>query len=340
MQIIAVENAVGTVLCHDITKIVPGEFKGRAFKKGHIVSQADIPELLKLGKDHLYVWELNQGYVHENDAGVRICQAIKGQGLSLTEPSEGRVNLVAEHDGMCDIAEDLLLQINMTEEIIVATLGNCRPVKKGDIIAGVRIVPLVIEEAKLEIVEHIARDNKVISIMPFQSFKVGIVTTGNEVYHGRIKDQFGPVVREKIEARGCEVMDQIIVPDDSHQIAQAVKNLLGKGCNLILTTGGMSVDPDDVTPKGIREAGAQLVTYGAPVLPGAMLMVAYLGDVPIIGLPGCVMYNSTTGFDLILPLILTGRTVTKAMVAKLGMGGLCLKCEVCRYPVCSFGTGA
>jgi molybdenum cofactor synthesis domain-containing protein len=340
MQIIAVENAVGTVLCHDITKIVPGQFKGRAFKKGHIISQSDIPELLKLGKDHLYVWELNQGYVHENDAGVRICQAIKGQGLSLSEPSEGRVNLIAEFDGMCEIREDLLLKINMMEEIVVATLGNRRPVKKGDVIAGVRIVPLIIEESKLASVEQIAYENAIVSVLPYRSFKVGIVTTGNEVYHGRIQDQFGPVVRSKVESHGCEVVSQIIVPDDFRQISQAVNDLVAAGCSMILTTGGMSVDPDDVTPKGIREAGAQLVTYGAPVLPGAMLMVAYLGNIPIVGLPGCVMYNSTTGFDLILPLILTGQTVTKEMVAKLGMGGLCLKCSVCRYPICPFGTGA
>lgn len=340
MQMIRVEDAVGSVLCHDITRIVPGKSKGPAYKKGHIVSEKDIPELLKLGKEHLYVWEIRKGFVHENDAGLRIARALRGPGLSLTEPSEGKVQLIAQTDGLCIINEDCLLKINMLEEIVVATLNNARPVKKGTTVAGVRVVPLVIDENKLALVEKIAHDSSVISIKPFRAYRVGVITTGSEVYHGRIQDQFGPVVKEKVEAFGCKVIEHIIVPDDKGQISDAIKTLLASGAEMILTTGGMSVDPDDVTPSAIREAGARIVAYGAPVLPGAMLMVAYMGDVPILGLPGCVMYHKTTVFDLVLPMVLTGQTVTRPMIAKLGMGGLCLECEVCRYPKCSFGTGA
>jgi len=340
MQIVRVEDAIGNVLCHDITKIIPGEFKGEAFKKGHIITEEDIPDLLKLGKEHLYVWEMKKGFLHENDAGLRLAQAVKGQGLSMTEPSEGKINLIAEHDGMLAINEEVLNRINMIEEIVVATRNNNRPVKKGDKTASVRVIPLLIDETKIEMVEKIAQQAEVVAVKAFHSYKVGVITTGSEVYHGRIQDKFGPVVKAKVEGFGCKVLEHIIVPDDAEKIAQAVKSLIANGAELILTTGGMSVDPDDVTPSGIRKAGAKIVTYGAPVLPGAMLMVAYLGKVPVLGLPGCVMYHKTTVFDLVLPLVLTGQQITRPMVVKLGMGGLCLECEVCQYPACSFGTGA
>lgn len=340
MQVIKVEDAVGAVLCHDITRIVPGEFKGCAFKKGHIITEKDIPELLKLGKEHVYVWEMKNGELHEDEAALRLARAVQGQGLDLTEPSEGKINLIARHDGMCTIDEDLLVQINMLEDIVVATRNHRRPIKKGDIVAGVRIIPLVTQGEKLDEVEEIASKGEVASVLPFHAYKVGIVTTGSEVYHGRIKDKFGPVVKKKVEGYGCEVIEQKIVPDDAEQIAQAIQNLVEKGAELILTTGGMSVDPDDVTPSGVRNTGAEIVTYGAPVLPGAMMLVAYLGDIPILGLPGCVMYYKTTIFDLVLPPVLAGQRITRSMIARLGMGGLCLHCDVCRYPSCSFGSGA
>ncbi len=340
MQVMRVEDAVGCVLCHDITKIVPGEYKGRAFKKGHIVTREDIPHLLKLGKEHIYIWEVRPGFVHENEAGLRIGQALKGQGIVLTEPNEGKVGMIAEYDGLCSIKEEILLAINSIEEVVVATRNNSRPVKEGDKIAGVRVVPLVIDEQKLDMVDNLAHGSEVVSIKKYTSYNVGIITTGSEVFHGRIEDRFGPVVREKVEAYGSHVIQHIIVPDDAELIANAVKTLINNGAELILTTGGMSVDPDDVTPSGIKKAGAEIVTYGAPVLPGAMLMVAYLGRIPILGLPGCVMYHRTTIFDLVLPLVLTEQVITRPLIVKLGMGGLCLECDVCLYPACSFGTGA
>lgn len=340
MQSIRVEDAVGTVLCHDITKIVPGEFKGAAFKKGHVINEADIPELLKLGKEHIFVWELHDNQVHENEAAIRLANAVKGQGISLTEPKEGKVNLLANYDGMSLINEDFLIEINMIEDVVVATRNNRRPVKKGEVIAGVRVVPLLVEDKKLKLIERIGRRSEIVAIKPFHPLKVGIVTTGSEVFHGRIEDKFGPAVKAKIESYGCEVIKQLIVPDSSVEITLAIDYLVNQGAELILTTGGMSVDPDDVTPTGIRETGADIISYGAPVLPGAMMMVAYLGSIPILGLPGCVMYHKTTVFDLVIPSILSGERINKQMLVRLGLGGLCLHCDVCRYPDCSFGTGA
>lgn len=340
MKTVRVEESVGMVLCHDITKIVPGEFKGRAFKKGHIIRPEDVPMLLSLGKDRIYVWDTKNGdEVHEDEAGMRLAQAVRGEGVSLTEPAEGKVHLVAEHDGMCNIDEDLLFQINLIDDMVIATRNNNRPVKKGDVVAGVRVVPLMIENEKLRRAEEIARGKKVISVLPFRKYRVGMVITGNEVYYGRIKDRFSPVIKKKVEDYGSEVISQVIVPDDAERIAAAVREMISRGANLIMTSGGMSVDPDDVTPKGIKQTGAKIISYGAPVLPGAMMLVAYLDEIPIMGLPGCVMYYKTTIFDLLLPLVMSGQKITRSMIARLGLGGLCLNCESCRYPQCSFGTG-
>lgn len=340
MQAIRVEDAVGTVLCHDLTRIIPGEEKGPAFKKGQIIQADDIPELLKMGKTHIYIWEMKPGQLHENEAAERLSRALAGQELSFSEPSEGKINLIADCDGMLTIEEDILEKVNMIEDMVAATRSNRRPVKAGDIVAGVRVVPLIIDESKLQQVENITQGYQTINVRPFKSLKTGVVTTGSEVFYGRIQDKFGPVIRKKMEAYGCDVFRQIFVPDDLEQITDAIHALKAEGAELILTTGGMSVDPDDLTPSAVRQAGAEIITYGAPVLPGSMLMVAYLEGVPVLGLPGCVMYNQTTIFDLIIPTVLTGEKVSKAMVARLGVGGLCLKCEVCRYPVCTFGTGA
>lgn len=340
MQEIRVEEAIGTTLMHDITRIVPGKFKGRAFAKGHVIKEEDIPELLKLGKEHVYVGELHSGRVHEHDAALRIAAVVSGEGLTYADPCEGKVSLRAAYDGMCIINEENLLKINMIDDVAVATRNHRKPVKKGDLIAALKVIPLAVEEDKLRLVEDIANKEDIIQVKPFRSYKVGLVTTGNEVYTGRIPEKFGPVIMKKLKTYGCELLEQVIVPDDPSKIARAIQNLLAKGAEMIFTTGGMSVDPDDVTPVGIRQTGAEIVSYGAPVFPGAMLLVAYLGDVPILGLPGAVSYFKATIFDLIMPLLLSEEKIDKLDLAKLGMGGLCLNCEVCHYPVCTFGTGA
>lgn len=339
MQVIPVEDALGSVLCHDITAIIPGEYKGPAFKKGHVITPEDIPKLLKLGKKQIYVWKTEPGMLHEDDAAIRLSLAIAGQNLTFSKPREGKVNLISATDGMISIEENQLLKINMIEEIVIATRNNRRQVKQGDVIAGVRVVPLVIDESKIHLAEEFCQGYQIIQVKPFLPHKVGLVTTGNEVYSGLIEDKFGPVIKGKLEAYGCDLIRQVIVPDESRQIRQAINGLVQQGADLILTTGGMSVDPDDVTPHAIRDTGAEVALYGAPILPGSMIMVAYLGKIPIVGLPGCVMYNKTTVFDLILPVILSGERVTRSMLARLGVGGLCLNCPECHFPACGFGTG-
>lgn len=338
MKTIPVQDAVGMVLGHDVTRIAPGESKGPAFRKGHVVQEDDIPVFLDIGKRHLYVLELDKGTVHENDAARRITQGAAGQGVSLTEPKEGRVNLVADYQGLLKVNPTALSRINSIESIAFASLKTDQIVSPGQAVAGARIIPLVCEEEKIRQVEKICQNNApVIQIKPFLPKKVGVVTTGSEVYSGRIQDKFGPVLREKFGKLGCPVMGQTLVSDDIDMTVSAIKDFLNQGAELIAVTGGMSVDPDDQTPASIRAAGGQVVTYGAPVFPGAMFMLAFIGNVPVVGLPGCVMYFRASIFELVVHRILAGETVTKTDIIELGHGGYCSGCKDCRYPICGFG---
>jgi molybdenum cofactor synthesis domain-containing protein len=335
---VSVEESVGMVLSHDVTRIVPGEFKGPGFKKGHIIKAEDIPALLDMGKKHVYILELGEGMVHENDAADRIARVAAGKNIKLTPPSEGRINFAAAGPGLLKINVDALLQINMINEVILVTMHTNQQVASGIQVAGTRIIPLVTQDLIVSKVEQICRDNfPVIDVKPFRSLDVGLITTGNEVYSGRITDKFGPVIEAKFAELGCRVVKQVFVPDEIDQTVQAIHDFLAKGVDLIALTGGMSVDPDDQTPAAIRAAGAEVVIYGVPVLPGAMFMLARIGDVPVVGLPGCVLYYHATIFDLIIPRIVAGEEVTAQDIIQLGHGGFCQLCKECRYPVCPFG---
>ncbi|AQM59782.1 molybdopterin-binding protein [Clostridium baratii] len=338
MKSVRVEDAIGMILCHDITKIVPGEFKGRAFKKGHIIKEEDIKELLSIGKEHIYVWEAKEGMLHENDAAIRLKDLVCGTGLEFGEIKEGKINFIAKKDGLLKIDKEELLKINMLGDIIVSTMHNNTPVKKGEIVGATRVIPLVIDEEKIIEAEKTVKKG-IINIEEIKSKKVFMITTGSEVYHGRIKDAFGPAVKKKLEYYGCELVNQTILPDDKDKIVAEIKRALKEGAEMIVCTGGMSVDPDDVTPTAIKECGADLVSYGAPVLPGAMFLLSYYGDIPILGLPGCVMYSKRTVFDLLLPRVLADEKLTMRDLALYGHGGLCLDCKVCTFPHCSFGKG-
>jgi molybdenum cofactor synthesis domain-containing protein len=329
------------VLCHDITEIVPGKVKGRAFKKGHIVRKEDVPKLLNLGKKHLYVWEINDNVLHETEAAERIAKATAGQGITLTESAEGKVELKAGQFGMLKINTQALEKINEIDEVVFATIYSNQLVNPGQVVAGCRTIPLVIDVNKIRQVETIGRAYfPVVEIKQLRELRVGIVTTGSEVYHGRIQDRFGPVLRAKLEEFGSRFMRQIFVDDDVPMIVEAIQSLIQEGAEMIITTGGMSVDPDDVTPAGIRAAGGRVIAYGAPALPGSMFMLAYIKDIPVLGLPGCVMYHKTTIFDLIVPRILAGEEVTRKDIIHLAHGGLCMGCSPCRYPFCAFGKGS
>jgi molybdenum cofactor synthesis domain-containing protein len=339
VKTIPVHQAIGTVLAHDITEIRPGEFKGRAFKKGHIIREEDVCHLQRLGKEHLFVLHVAADEMHENDAAYAIANALMGQGVAIKgEPKEGKISIVAERDGLLKIDRDALLAFNTLGEVMCATLHTNTVVKRGQTVAGTRAVPLVVKKAVVASAVAIgAQARPIIQVKEIRKPKAGVVITGNEVYHGRIKDAFAPVITKKIEEVGGEIVGVYYAPDDTSFIGARLRELLKAGADLLITTGGMSVDPDDVTRFAIRELGATDITYGSAVLPGAMFLTACLGEVPILGIPACGMYAKTTVFDLVLPRMLAGEKIGRRELAELGHGGLCLKCDICRYPVCPFG---
>lgn len=338
MQKVPVAEAVGMILCHDITRIIPGDLKERAFRKGQLITEEDVPKLRDLGKEHIYVWENVDGLVHEDDAALLLARVSAGPGLHWGEPNQGKVSLRASYNGMFKVRVDVLSRLNNLDGIVLATLHNNRLVSKDETVAGTRVIPLTIKRAILDQAEEIAGETEpLLSVKPFRPLSVALITTGSEVYSGRIKDASADIIARKIEPFGGKLCGHVILPDDQEKITEAILRMVDEGAEMVVTTGGMSVDPDDVTPAGIRATGAEVVTYGAPVLPGSMFMLAYLGQVPICGLPGCVMYNSATIFDLVLPRIFSGERLTKAEIVAMGQGGLCEECAVCRYPACAFG---
>lgn len=340
MKLINTADAVGHVLCHDITRIVKDVVKDTAFRKGHIVTEEDIPMLLSLGKDHLYVWEKDENMLHEDEAAQILYEVCKNDHMHPTAVKEGKIELVADCDGLFQVDVERLDAINEIEEIMIATRHTNTAVKKGDRLLGTRVIPLVIAKEKMELVKRTAGDAPLVSLTPYRPMKAGIVTTGNEVYYGRIKDTFTPVIIDKLSAYGIEVIEQKICNDDMEKITAAILELKDKGAEMILCTGGMSVDPDDRTPGAIKNTGARIVSYGAPVLPGAMFLLGYFSDgTPVMGLPGCVMYAKATVFDLVLPRIAAGVELTKKDLAHMGNGGFCLGCKTCHYPNCGFGKG-
>lgn len=338
MKLIKTEDAIGHVLCHDITQIIPGVTKDAVFRKGHIVKEEDIPVLLSVGKENLYVWEKEAGMLHENDAAEVLREICQGKNMHASEVKEGKIELIADCDGVLKIRREKLQTVNSLGEMMIACRHGNFPVKKGDKIAGTRVIPLVIEEAKMETAKKAAGEEPIFEIIPYLHKKAGIVTTGSEVYYNRIQDSFTPVLEQKLTEYDVEVAGHRVCNDDNEMITEAIQDLLNNGCDLILCTGGMSVDPDDRTPLAIKNTGADIVSYGAPVLPGAMFLLAYYnGTIPVIGLPGCVMYSKRTIFDLVLPRIVCGEVLQKEDLDCLGEGGLCLGCPVCTFPNCGFG---
>jgi molybdenum cofactor synthesis domain-containing protein len=340
MQImIPVEDAVGMILPHDITEIVPGAYKGSAFKKGHIIKKEDIDHLRRLGKDHIFVIKLESHQIHEDEAAQIMAAALVGEGARPSSaPSEGKVTIFASREGLLKINKESLFRFNMLGEVMCSTLHDNTPVKKDEIIAGTRLIPLMSDRAVVEKAVKIAGSgDPVIQVKPLRHARGGLIITGNEIFHGRIQDKFEPVLREKLQNFGSEILQVRFAPDEPDRIAEAITACLSAGADLIVTSGGMSVDPDDVTREGIRRAGAVDIVYGTPVLPGAMFLTSRIGLVPVLGLPACGMFHKITVFDLILPRILTGEIIGRKELAELGHGGLCRSCKDCRYPACDFG---
>ena len=351
MKLIKTVDAEGAVLCHDITQIIKGVTKDAVFRKGHVVTKEDIPVLLSVGKDQLYVWEKEEGMLHENDGAEILCAMCKGEHMERSQAKEGKIELTAACDGLLKVDNKGLKAVNGFGQMMIATRHGNFAVKKGDKLAGTRIIPLVIEEEKMTKAKEAAMaatgNKPILNLLPFKHKKVGIVTTGNEVFCGRIKDTFTPVIEGKLAEFDTEIIDHVTWNDDDTKVTTSILDMIHKGADIVVCTGGMSVDPDDKTPLAIKNTGADIVSYGAPVLPGAMFMLAYYqvteGDNPrtvaIMGLPGCVMYAKRTIFDLVLPRVMADDKVTAEELAALGFGGLCLNCPVCTFPNCGFGKG-
>jgi Probable molybdopterin binding domain len=334
---ISVENALGMILAHDITEIIPGKKKDVAFRRGKIIEKGDVEKLLDLGKRYLYVFEGSTKGVHEDEASTRIAQAILGEHMEYTLPKEGKVSIKSTVNGLFYVNANHLFAMNRIKDILLSTLPNRHPVKEGDEVAAARIIPLYIGEKELKKVELVG-EKHIIRISPFKSLNVGLVITGSEVYTGRIQDG-SSVVEERLRNYGLNIVGKVIVPDDVSMIKDGILSLFSSGADLVLTTAGLSVDPDDVTKEGIEATGAETLFYGTPVFPGAMFLVARLRGKYILGAPACVYYNRYTVLDIILTRILAGERMHRNDMVKLSYGGLCLHCNECHYPTCFFGKG-
>ncbi len=340
MKLMKTVDAVGQVLCHDITQIIKDEKKGPVFRKGHIIRPEDVPVLLSVGKDTIYIWENDETMLHEDEAAAILRDLCLNEHMRASEPKEGKIELIADIDGLLLIDVERLRAVNALGDMMIATRASGFVVKKGDKLCGTRVIPLVIKKERMALARQAAGDTPLMKLVPVRPRKYGVVTTGNEVYYGRIQDTFTPVIEEKLREFGCEMAEHVTLNDDHEKITAAVLDMLAKGCEMVLCSGGMSVDPDDKTPLAIKNTGANIVSYGSPVLPGAMFLVSYMPDGrPVCGLPGCVMYARRTIFDLLLPYLVTDTPVTREMLAGLGHGGLCLNCQTCHFPNCGFGKG-
>jgi molybdopterin biosynthesis enzyme len=340
MKTIDTADAAGTVLVHDLTRIVRDEVKETVFHKGHIVRPEDIELLLSMGKTRLFVWDPGPGMVHENEAAASLAEVCGfGEGFRLSEAKEGRVNVFAEGPGLFMVDVPMLEEVNDEDEVGVAVRQSGVSVAAGDMLAAVKIIPLALNGEKIEKIKNVVAGRPLIEVRPYVPMRAAVIATGSEVFHGRIKDGFTPVVEEKLAEYGARVVFRAVCDDVTSEISGRVGEALAAGAEIIICTGGMSVDPDDLTPGAIRAAGAEIVCYGTPILPGAMFLMAYLGKVPVLGLPGCVMFGGRTIFDVIMPRIAAGMTVSRKDIRRLGHGGLCLGCEVCNFPACGFGRG-
>ena len=325
LKVIPVEEAVGLPLAHDITEIIPGKHKGPAFRRGHIIRPDDVSKLLDVGKANIYVMELEKDELHEEDAALRLAKAAAGENLKLTDPSEGRINLVAAISGLLKVDVELLYRFNSLGDLMLATLPGDRFAQKGTVVAGTRTIPILVKESLVQQAEALCKDRPIVRLLPMPAKHVRLVVTGSEVFTGRIKDGFGPIVNKKVSELGSSVDSVELSPDDPDVIADHIRNAKQAGADVILVSGGMSVDPDDKTPEGIRRSGARVETHGFPVLPGSMFLLAYLGDTPVMGLSGCVLHDPFTAFDALLPRLLAGEKITRADIMAMGHGGLAKK---------------
>jgi formylmethanofuran dehydrogenase subunit E len=325
-----------------MTQIVPGTSKGPVFKRGQTLTAGDICRLQKMGRQNIYVAEENEigsEWVHEDEASLSFAQALAGEGVKVDGvPQEGKITLVAEIDGLLVVDTERLEQFNLVPGVMCASRKSFRVVDRGHNLAGTRAIPLFLPQKDFQKALSVLRDGPIFNVFPMKQAKIGILSTGSEVFQGLVEDKFIPIIKAKVEKFGCSVIRQMIVPDDREVICGEIKEMIKAGVEILVTTAGLSVDPDDVTRQGIRDAGATDMLYGAPILPGAMTLLAKIDTVQVMGVPACALYYKTTSFDLLLPRVLAGLTVTRQELAKLGHGAMCLDCKTCTYQKCTFGT--
>jgi molybdenum cofactor synthesis domain-containing protein len=327
MRKIAIEDAVGQSLCHDLTAILETGFKGVRFKKEHIIRPEDLPVLRSMGKDHVFVWEPEVDEMHEDDCANALAQELISELISHSQPSEGKITLIGQVDGVLKINKSALANLNSVPDWTVTSLQDYQPITKNSNIAAFRIIPLVTKRDNVEKAVQIARQARqlgkpVFQVWPFQLMKVGIIITGNEIYEKRIPDAFEPILRKKLSRFPAFIDSVKFCPDDEKIILHTIQSLMDRDCRLILMTGGMSVDPDDVTPAAIRQSGATILMQGVPMQPGNMLTLAKKRGIIILGIPGASMHFPRTSLDVFLPRIFAGLIPTKTELAHLGVGGL------------------
>ena len=327
MKKINVRNAEGYELCHDITQILPGEFKGAKFLRGHIIRKEDIEVLISLGKENIFVMEeedKEKNLIHENDAAMFIVEKLNldKEFFEISSIREGKINITAKEDGILKIDVNTLNKINKIGEIILVTKYNNSYIKKGENVAATRVIPLLIEKKQLDEMEKLVKEKNVLTFKKIdKNKKLALITTGNEVYNGIIKDKSKEALLKKYKKYKINDIEQVFSQDDKDTIKKYIK-MFENEKDIIMCTGGMSIDPDDVTPSAIRESNWEIVTYGTPVLPGAMFMLAYKGEKVLIGLPGGVVFSEKTVFDVLLPRILANDRITKQEIIEMGHGGL------------------
>ncbi len=334
---VKVENAVGMVLVHDVTEVDLGRnYKGRAFKKGHVIRPEDVEKLKRLGKDYVYVLELSPDEIHEDEAAVLLAEAIMGENTYRDEePREGKINIYSSVFGVVKVDVEKLFRFNMVGEPSCPTIHSDMYVKPGEKIAAVRIISLVAPRKEVKEAVRIAGDG-IVRVVPFEEKRAGIIITGNEVYYGRIEDKFYERLKPKLEFFKCRVEEKVVLPDDKERIKQKILEFANR-YDIVVLTGGTSVDPDDVTYKAVREAGVKNFIRGNPIQPGNMLSMGWLGKVPVVAVPAAALFFKATSFDIWLPRLLIGDVITKEEVARKSHGGLCHGCSVCVFPVCPFG---
>ena len=342
MKKINVQDAVGQELCHDITGVFPDGSKGAMFKRGYVIKDADIPALLDIGKNHVFVWEAEADEVHEDDAALAAARAVCGDGVTHEQaPSEGKILMFADRRGLFRVDRAALREINSIGDYTIASLPNMTDVTSGQKLGGIRIVPLVTKRANVEALVSAAGENyPVFEVMPYRNLKCGVIITGSEIYYGRIEDKFEPILRRTLGKFNAQFISAIKCPDDLDMILSAITGFRNQGADLILLTGGMSVDPDDLTPTAIRASGARVITQGVPMQPGNMLTIAYLDGTVLIGVPGASMHSPVTSLDVFLPRIFAGVEISQDDIPGLGEGGFCSVCAECKYPICYFGRGS